>query len=402
MTGCAVCRAKQVNKLLDFGFQPIANRFLKRQNAQEKRYPLAIGQCGLCGLIQISDPAPVSVLKPKFKWISYLEPERHLDSLAAMLCNLPGITTASNIRGMSTKDESLLGRLKKRGFKNTALLNYKKIPGICKEYPGVEIIGNRFNVTAARAMAKRGGGRAHILIARHVLEHSRNPQRFIKALSALLTNDGYIIFEVPDFSPALKRFVYNTIWEEHVLYFTPATFLRVLKTCGLVDIKFKKFPYLLENSLVAITRIRKSPLGPAGEVFLKNEKSAALKYAREFGRRADMSDDFLRRYRARGSGRMALYGSGHSGCVFVNFFNLEKHFLFVADDNINKQGMFMPGSHLPIRHPSFLIKDKIRLCLLCVNPENERAVIMKNREFVGSGGEFRSIFSLASRRLMNF
>ena len=87
-----------------------------------------------------------------------------------------------------------------------------------------------------------------------------------------------------------------------------------------------------------------------------------------------------------------MLGAGHLCCAFVTFLQLQDYFEFVIDDNPNKQGLFMPGSRLPIYPSTALLEQDIKLCLLSLSPDSETKVVQKNQEFVEKGGTFASIF----------
>ena len=89
--GCRVC-SREVRDWLDFGPQAVRNRFLRSADEPEYTHPLRVGYCTACGTVQLADPPPADELRPRLGWISYNEPERHLDDLAAKLVRLPGIT----------------------------------------------------------------------------------------------------------------------------------------------------------------------------------------------------------------------------------------------------------------------------------------------------------------------
>jgi len=116
MNSCYLCRSPSVKRLLTFKQQPICNRFLSDPAAPQYRHALVAGQCQACGLVQLLDPAPVKELMSPFDWITYNEPEGHLDRLADILADLPGLTPESVIAGISFKDDSLLRRMQDRGF----------------------------------------------------------------------------------------------------------------------------------------------------------------------------------------------------------------------------------------------------------------------------------------------
>src|SRR2546427_5616689 len=119
MNACYLCASSDLKLLLDCGSQPISNRFLKRPEEPEQLYPMMIWQCGACGTVQLRNPPPAGELQPKVDWITYNEPEGHLDQLARIIAGLPGLKYESAIGGVSFKDDSTIARLQRKGFKRT-------------------------------------------------------------------------------------------------------------------------------------------------------------------------------------------------------------------------------------------------------------------------------------------
>ena len=88
MTSCRICNSSEIITLMDFGMQPICNRFIKLPAEQEYNHSLIIGLCKSCGLIQLLNPFPAIELQPNYDWITYTEPEEHLDNLADIISKL--------------------------------------------------------------------------------------------------------------------------------------------------------------------------------------------------------------------------------------------------------------------------------------------------------------------------
>src|SRR5271170_6965068 len=116
---CRVCDLPEVNMVLDFGPQALSNRFLIEDISNEYKQQLVMGICSKCGLIQSTSHVPADEMRPRFKWITYNEPEGHLDQIANDLAALPQITTNSNIVGLTYKEDTLLKRMQDKGFNNT-------------------------------------------------------------------------------------------------------------------------------------------------------------------------------------------------------------------------------------------------------------------------------------------
>jgi hypothetical protein len=78
---CCLSCGGTVGLLVDFGMQPPSNRFEQPTATQPERHRLQLGQCGSCALLQLIDPMPPSMAKSRFEWLTYNEPEGHLDRL---------------------------------------------------------------------------------------------------------------------------------------------------------------------------------------------------------------------------------------------------------------------------------------------------------------------------------
>ena len=276
------------------------------------------------------------------------------------------------------------------GFKNSWLLGADDL-GISDGNFGVETVQEAFPKKAAE-IAKIYG-RQDVIILRHIVEHTHDTASFIEALRMLLNEKGYIVVEAPDCGNSVKKLDYTMMWEEHTMYFTPLTFGRFFRENGFVLDYFEIYPYPLENSLIGI-----GSLGAASsDGSIGSDMAEAENFAKNFA---------MIKKKVRGmvssqikNGGIALFGAGHFACVFINFFGLGKFIDCVIDDNPNKVGRLMPGSHIPIKSSSVLFDGGIRLCLLSLNPGKEEAVVQKNSKFAENGGIFRSIFPGGSRSM---
>jgi C-methyltransferase C-terminal domain/Putative zinc binding domain/Methyltransferase domain len=380
---CRVCARPAVGEWLDFGPQAIRNRFLRSREEHEYRHGLAIGCCAVCGTVQLASPPPVTELRPRFDWISYNEPERHLDELVEHIARLPGVTAQSVFAGVSYKDDSTLARLARRGVEATWRPDPRRDLGIDVTGAGIESIQERLAPGCAGELVARHG-RPRVLIVRHVLEHAHDTPAALAWARGLVGTEGYVVIEVPDATRALERLDYTTVWEEHVLYFTPVTLRGCLERAEFEVVSLESYPYTLENSLVAIVRavrVNPEPASPAAEF------DRAQRFIRQFSRTRERIQQ-----RIRAAGRVAMLGAGHLAGAFINLYGLENTVEFVVDDNPNKQGLFMPGSRLPILPSSELNRRKIDLCLMTVRPEIEIDVARRNEAFRSRGGVLASVF----------
>jgi cupin fold WbuC family metalloprotein len=397
-TTCNLCHKKTVKTCIDLGKQPVCNRFLQDASEEEQTFPLSFGQCQSCGLAQLSAKMPSKELIPKYDWITYAEPEEHLDSLATRIKTLPGLTAKSKILGVSFKDESLVKRMSNLGFPNTRTLNIKRDLGVEDSRAGVETVQSALTSKKAKEFLEKEG-HFDLIIVRHILEHAYDITDFMNALKELLNPKGYLIIEVPDCTKAMDKKNYAIIWEEHLSYFTPMTFKSAFQKFGFKLIHFENVPYVLENSLIGIGR-KSAKIGKIllQDNQLKKEKERINNFAANFKIRQNLLQDYLAEFK-QSREKIALLGAGHLACSFINFLNISNYIECVIDDNPDKKGLFMPGSKLPIYDSKALLEKKIKLCLLSLNPSNENKVIGRNKDFVKHGGKFFSIFTESENAL---
>jgi hypothetical protein len=221
MTRCYVCDTETVAQLLDLGPQPICNRFPTDRAAPQYLYPMRVGQCESCGLVQINDPPPADEIRPRVDWITYSEPEPHLDAMVDRIIQLPGITPSARVCGVSFKDDSTLARFARRGFGGTWPLDLQRDLEVAEAGVGVETIQQRLTPERA-ARVRDARGASDVIVVRHILEHAHDPRGFLRAIRDLIVPGGYAVFEVPDCQPTLERNEFTTLWEEHTLYVTPS------------------------------------------------------------------------------------------------------------------------------------------------------------------------------------
>lgn len=391
---CRGCGRPDVEILIEFGDQPPSNRFLPVGQAVNDTHPLRFAQCGYCGLFQLADPMPPEVVKSRHQWLSYNEPEGHLDTLVQYLIGLPGITPGSRIVGLTYKDDSTLSRLSRLGYGNTFRFDLAADFGVTDAFGGLESIQFAVNPTLTGVLAAKRG-RADILLVRHVLEHAHDPARFLEALGRLLAPGGRAVFEVPDCRKFIDACDHTFVWEEHVTYFSPHTVDVFLRCHGFRSAAVRVYPYPLEDSLVVVAE-RCDAVSQVGACVLEVDLAAGRRFAAALAPTRQAFRAQFEGIREQGQ-RIALFGAGHLAAKFLNLYGLTDCVEAVIDDNPNKQGLSMPGSGLPIVGSVAL--PKYQLCMLSLSPESEQKVLARQQGYAAAGGRFASIFALSSMAL---
>lgn len=383
---CLSCAAQSVEQVLDMGPQPPSNLFLSLPDEDVQTHALRLGVCTCCGLVQLMDPMPSDMVRCRHDWLTYNEPESHLDAVANMLAgDMPCAEGGGpRVRGVSYKDATLLERMRQRGW----VVHTGGDGGT----EGLETLQARITPVWGQAERQKIGD-MDVVLARHVLEHAHAPQRFLQGCLALLRPGGLLVLEVPGCEPMLRSHDHCFLWEEHICYFTRHSLKSILEHAGLELLELHEYPGALEPSLVAVARQTSKA---CAEPRVDGAVMAALHAARAFGASHPLRAATMQRRLAAllaGGGEAALFGAGHLGMKFINFYGLAPQLAAVVDDTPQKQGMFLPQSLLPIVPSAWLKRDTSRVCLLAINPASHQRVIAAHPEFLHRGGCWRSIYS---------
>lgn len=393
---CRLCGEDGYEVLIDLGSQPVSHRFVETHEVADE-FPMAFGQCKVCGVAQLSGPMPVESMVPKFDWIKFNEPEDHLGEMVQFISSLPGITKESRILGISKHDKPLLLQLSKAGFTQLNQVSAREDLHLPHENASEALIQAGLDSKAAESILKKRGPH-DIVLARRVLEHAFDASYFLEVLKSLLSPGGRLVLEVPDCKSAFDNGDVSTLWEEHISYFTDASLATALSMNGLETTQTRVFEYPDENALVVAAHASEQISEKLGKDASEKESNRINFFVMTLTETKRQLGEFFENYISKG-GKIVILGAGHRSCTFVNVLEIGKYLEFFVDDDPNKYSLHIPGCGLPIRNSKSLMEEDITLCLLGINPLSEERFIQNQKEFEKKGGRFLSIAPNSSRAI---
>ncbi len=389
MSKCRLCHADELIPFLGFGAHPIAHHYLRTRDEKEYRHDVQLEFCGKCSLIQISDVVPAEILYTNYITLSGWKTHPHVPQLLELLRQETDISAGSRIIEVGSNDGSFLETLNQHGFSNTFGIEPARDACHAARAKGIETVNAYLTPELAKDFISQHG-KADLVITRHVLEHISDLDGFSEALRELCRPGTHVMIEVPDFDFCLTSLDYSGIWEQHVNYFTKQTLRYFFQKTG-IDLNVHRTFVFSGQAQVAIGKyVGTENLDPISQVALESAVFRADNFKKLFQPFKNQIHSYLDRLQRNGT-RLALYGAGNRTCGFTNFLELGDYFEFVADDQAEKQQLFMPGSRLPIVAGEKIETSDIGLCLLGVNAEVEDKVIKNRVKFTENGGYFRSI-----------
>tara|TARA_Y100000768_G_C23760528_1_gene578356 strand:- start:127 stop:714 length:588 start_codon:yes stop_codon:yes gene_type:complete len=170
------------------------------------------------------------------------------------------------------------------------------------------------------------------------------------------------------------------IWEEHILYFTKNSLIKLLKSQGLKIHYFEVYKYSYENVLIIITKIDNNKK-------LKTFKKIKNKQI-HFTKRHLFYDqikirNIIQKFK-NSNFKICLFGTGHAASMFLNLIKIQDLVDVVIDDDKNKDGYYLPNSNLKIQNSKILKKFDNVMIILGVNAESEKKILMKLKNYQGN------------------
>jgi len=386
---CRLCHSDNIEELVKFGERPITKRLLESPLIdKEYVYPITLFFCRRCGFVQILNVIPEKELYTNYVLSTSWKPQPHLKDEIEELIRNRYISKNNFAIEIGCNDGIALRFLREYGI--VKILGIEPSHDVAKKASslGFDVTNDYFTREKALPIIRRYG-QADLVICRQVLEHISYIDSFMEGIRSILNKDGIVLFEVPDFSVPLKYGDISAIWEEHVNYFTEDSLAQLLTHYGFEILVTKKYNFS-GGALCVIARYAHNRSQPIMNIS-KNKLDYILCYSQNIKSFLEKIVNELKAEKRNG-GKIAIYGAGNRSVILLNYI-LKDYVDIVVDDQPEKQNRFVPMCHLPILSPEELQRQKITLCLLAVNAENEDIVIEKNKDFTGNGGRFISVLA---------
>ena len=393
---CRACGSLGLLPFLSLGVTPLADALVAPEHldAPEDRFPLDVAFCPSCSLVQILEEVPPEKLfVDNYLYFSSFSPYllAHSADHAHGLIDKLDLGPRSFVVEIASNDGYLLKNFVERGI---SVLGIDPAPdqAAAANAAGVPTLTEFFGTDLAHRLV-REGKRADVIIANNVMAHVPDLNGFVEGLRILLTDDGVATIENPYVRDLIEHREFDTVYHEHFCYFSCTAVDALMRRHGLYLNDVEYFPDLHGGTL----RWHVGPVERRSQratTCLDDEVASGLTksgYYEEFGVavegiRSELLD-LLHGLKADGK-RIAAYGAAAKGSTLVNYVGIDTSLVdYVVDRNTHKQGLYMPGVHIPISDPSRLIEDRPDYVLLLAwNFRDE--IIEQQREYLDQGVRF--------------
>jgi len=374
---------------------PLANSFLTSVEIQRKEamYPLDVYFCTSCSLVQVIDVVPPEVMFTDYPYVTGTSQTMKNNLLE--LCNKAShcMVLASNdlIIDIGSNDGTLLSYFSSSGFRTLGVEPARNIAQLASE-KGIETIEAFYNDETCSTILE-SHGKAKIITGTNVFAHVDDVNEFINCTKRLLAPDGLLIIEVPYLPDMLDKLEFDTIYHEHLSYFSLSALNTLFNKHSMSIVNVERLAVHGGSIRVYVSPISEQHC-PYLEDLLDQETQIGILDKRTYEKFAKDVKNLRSKLRTmlndlRQSGKhITGYGAPAKGNILLNYCGIDSAVLDCIFDNTPfKQDLFTPGTHVPVVSDTKFQQSNSDYCLLLAwNYEQE--IIDKEKEYLQNGGEF--------------
>ena len=341
----------------------MGNAFLRKdQMEKEPTFGLDLGFCEVCKLVQQINPAPREVIESVYKNYAYVPfgntLEAHYAGLGRAIANELNLTKDSFALDIGSNDGILLKSIKLSGGCRILGVEPAVLISETARKSGVPTVTAFFAPEVASAIAMEHG-QADVVTITQVLQHVTDLEQFLKDAIRILKQTGSLVIEGRYFGETIKKVSFDTVYHEMLYFFTLESLKNLLGRVGMEVFKAEQIDIYGGSLRVYARRVSESKdqaADQSGNQLLDVERntlhlnrfSTYSDFAKKVYLLRDELHDLLAGIKRSGK-KIAGYGAPSTGTTLLSFCGLGKDVIdYVVDDSPLKQGLFTPGTHIPI------------------------------------------------------
>jgi SAM-dependent methyltransferase len=351
---------------LEFGDMPLAGNFVLQEELEDvKLYPMDLVVCLDCSLVQILNVVDPNVLFIDYRYLSSVTDtlKKHFQEYAVLLKKEILPDRNPFLVEIGCNDGVLLAPLKKMGIDVLGVDAAENVVQLARQR-GVEVINGYFHESIAEHIVKQYR-KADLITASNVFAHIDDLDEVLRGVEKLLESNGTFIVEVHYIVDLLKTFQFDTVYHEHLCYYSVHALQALYARFGFVVTNIQRLP--MHGGAVRVYAKRASSknieISPVVEEMLEEEHVFGIhnvEIYKEFGKEVEKYRDKLRHFlgERKSLGRtLSAYGAAGRATILLNYCGLDNSIVeYVVDESPFRVGRYVPGVRLPIMARTELTK----------------------------------------------
>src|SRR3989344_1593126 len=389
---CLVCGLNNLTQIIDLGSHPFADTFVPeiKKSEPDLIYPLICDLCDSCGHVQTkyeTNPlARYSQIEYSYTSSNSAFSKDHWDKFAKEIFKESDLKKDAFVLEIGSNDGYLSEQFIKMGCKAVGVDPSHYMANLAKER-NVQTIVGLFGTKYSKEILDKYG-KADLVVANNVFNHSDNPVDFVRGVSKILKDGGTFVFEQPYWIDTLKSGKFDQIYHEHVSYFTFKSAKALLERAGL-RIKSASIVNYHGGSLRIITENKKDEENESVQKIIDEEDAYGAFNKNTYKNFMDkirlQRSKFMQKVHKIKENGMPIIavGAAAKGNTFLNFYGLDNTLIdYVTDASPYKKGKYTPATRIPIVGDEIFSKfDKVYALILSWNIATQlKKILAKHNE----------------------
>ena len=393
---CLGCETKLPGAFLDLGEMPLANSYVepKNQDREETAYRLAVAYCPKCHLVQLTHRVAPEDLFSNYLYFSSFSDAflKHAEDMVESLTSQATLDVSSLVVEIGSNDGYLLRFFKQRGIPVLGIEPAKNIAKVANQR-GIPTLDIFFGSSSVNKIL-REKGQADIIIGNNVLAHVPLINDFLLSVNNCLKPTGSAVFEFPYLKDLLDHTEFDTIYHEHVFYYSLSAIKILAERAGLKLYDVSKQGIHGGSLRVFLQKEGEHKVSDSVKKMLLEEEQYGITdkdlYS-NFGEKVEKLRaklvELLQELKRAGK-TIAAYGAAAKGNTLLNYIGVDNSVIdFVVDRSPHKQGFLLPGTRIPILHQDELLERMPDYTLILAWNFAEE-ILAQQAEYRRRGGRF--------------
>jgi len=392
---CRISGSSELVTILELGDQPLANALKKMPNEKEVKIPLTLMYCPDSSLVQLKETVNKEILFSSYTWVTGTSPttRNYAKLFFQRVFDTAKPASGDLIVEVASNDGTFLMPFIEHSYCN--ILGVDPAKNIAREANkrGVRTLSKFWGKLVAEEIIKDIGS-AKIVIARNVIPHVSLLHDVIAGIEHVLRDDGVGIIEFHYAGKILQELHYDSIYHEHLCYFSIKSIVYLLGLYALVPFHIDTSP-ISGGSYVIYFSKRKLQKSSDYLNLLEKENSLGVNnvqtwknFAKACYVNRQKSIDIVKSFSTK---KVLGFGASARSSTYLNFCGFDSSCIrAIIDNSPLKQGMYSPGTSIPI----VSMKNGMRMNpdLIFIFAWNFRDEIMNECRASGYKGEFLLAF----------
>ena len=372
ISNCLLCNSQNLKVFLNLGKIPVTN-ILSKTKTKNKIPNLKILICKNCWHAQVEKfPNATKTYINKYSYHTKFNHSmiEHFNKQINQIKKVIELKKKDLIIDIGGNDGILLNNFKIKKYKN--LLNIDPSINATKNSQKLGIRSeNMFFNSKSSSLIKKKYGIAKVIFSTNTLGNIDSLDDFINGVSNIMDENSIFVFENPYLLKTLQQTQFDTMYYEHVSYFSVTPLVKFFKSknmelykCIQTKIHGGSMMYFVRK------KITNKPTKNINTFLLKEKKFKLNKITtyQRFEEKVKIKKNkiikLLKKIRIQKKNVIA-YGASDRGTVFMNYCKISNNEVdFIVDKNDKKIGYLSPGNDLRIMNLNALYKAKPDYVLL--------------------------------------